>query len=73
MGWCLPLGWVRLVLQLVLDYWYVGPGPGMAKAGFQGNYRLQGSQGGSVSLPGFLLGLRHPSIGTDRLLSRSGF
>ena len=44
---------MRLVLQLVLDYWYVGPGPGVAKAGFQGNYRLQGFQGGSVSLPVF--------------------
>ena len=57
---------MRLVLQLVLDYWYVGPGPGMAKAGFQGNCRLQGSQGGSVSLLGFLLGLRNPSTGADR-------
>ena len=57
---------MRLVLQLVLDHWYVGPGPEVAKAGFQGNCRLQGSQGGSVSLLGFLLGLRNPSTGADR-------
>ena len=57
---------MRLVLQLVLDHRYVRPGPGVAKAGSQGNCRLQGSQGGSVSLPGFLLGIRHPSTTADR-------
>lgn len=37
---------------------------------FQRNCRLQGSQGGSVSLPGFLLGLRNPSTGSDRLVGQ---
>lgn len=37
---------------------------------FQRNCRLQGSQGGSVSLPGFLLGLRNPSTGSDRCVGQ---